>query len=477
MMKKKYNFLNLLLLTALIVSSCKKMVQVPEPSISVNAGNVYKTDATAKLALNRIYIGWSSPGLTSESGPSAFITYRCGLESDDFNYLQSAGGRAQNYYQNSLTSSIKGYWQDGFGSIQTINAVIEGVTNSNSLTPSVKENLVGQAKFLRAFVYFYLVNLYGDVPIILTTDYKLNTESSRQSTNSVYQRIILDLIDAESLLPDRFEDYDGNSTSERSLPTKWAAKALLARIYLYTKDYVNALNKATEVIDRSDLFELVSLNDVFKKNSRESIWQLQPVNSGWNTEDGKTFIIPSTGPDRDHPISLSASLMNSFELGDQRPKVWTASYTNVNVTPNITYNYSYKYKSATQGNVITEYTNVFRLSELYIIRAECRAFVESGVGSAISDLNIIRNRAGLANYSGGSDQLSITGAILKERRVEFFCEWGHRWLDLKRVGKIDEVMSAATVTKGGTWQSYKQFWPLPTNDLLFGPNLKQNTGY
>jgi hypothetical protein len=131
---------------------------------------------------------------------------------------------------------------------------------------------------------------------------------------------------------------------------------------------------------------------------------------------------------------------------------------------------------------MTEYFMVLRLGEQYLIRAEARA-KQGNIGGAQSDLNVIRNRAGLPNTTA-SDEASLITAILKERRVELFCEWGHRWFDLKRLGKIDEVMNIVTPIKSnGTvqWQSYKALYPLPLGDLFINniqnPYLTQNPGY
>ena len=113
-----------------------------------------------------------------------------------------------------------------------------------------------------------------------------------------------------------------------------------------------------------------------------------------------------------------------------------------------------------------------------MIRAEARAQI-GNISGAQSDLNTVRNRAGLADTPAG-DQASLLAAILDERRHELFSEWGHRWFDLKRTGKIDEVMSLVTPIKSGgvtTWHSYQQLYPLPLSELQRAPNLVQNSGY
>ena len=114
-----------------------------------------------------------------------------------------------------------------------------------------------------------------------------------------------------------------------------------------------------------------------------------------------------------------------------------------------------------------------------MIQAEARAQQDNFAG-ALNDLNTIRSRAGLGPVTT-SDKTTLLNAILHERQVELFMELGHRWFDLKRTGKIDEVMNIATPIKSNganTWQSYQQLYPIPYNsDLTKAPNLTQNEGY
>jgi hypothetical protein len=145
----------------------------------------------------------------------------------------------------------------------------------------------------------------------------------------------------------------------------------------------------------------------------------------------------------------------------------------------VTYYYPFKYKIDSLGAPVSEYEMVLRLGEQYLIRAEAEANGTGGTGAAISDLNVIRNRAGLPNYSGASDPTSVSNAIYHERQVELFTEWGHRWLDLKRTGMVDTVMGTggACAAKGGTWNTNWQWYPISLYELQHDPNLQQNSGY
>ncbi|KAH0536075.1 hypothetical protein FGG08_007024 [Glutinoglossum americanum] len=304
-----------------------------------------------------------------------------------------------------------------------------------------------------------------------------NSSLIRSPKVQVLEQVISDLKDAQSMLSMNYIDgklqaYSGGSI-ERLRPTFWAATALLARAYLYKSDYVGAEAQANSLINNGTVYKFASLDSVFLKNSTEAIWQLQPVNAGHNTEDAWVMVLPSTGPTTSYPVYLNQNLLSAFEPNDKRKVKWVNSVT----SGIITYSYPYKYKSATLNASITEYLMVLRLAEQYLIRAEARA-QQGNTSGALSDLNAIRARATLDPFVT-TDKATLLAAILHERQVELFTEWGHRWLDLKRFGAIDAVMSIVTPQKANNapWQSYQQLYPVPVADILLDPNLSQNDKY
>jgi len=392
------------------------------------------------------------------------------------------------YYLNALTNqNMTVNTGEIYSTIYIANAAIEGLTASDRLTPSVKRQLLGETKFMRGFCYFYLVNLYGDVPLVLTTDYKINTNMSKSSKAMVYAQIITDLKEAQNLLSDKYLKGDAMTAynpgaEERVRPTKWAATAMLARAYLYEGDWSNAEKEATTVIDHISLYKMTDLQNTFLKNNPEAIWQLQPVILGANTYDAYYFVLPSSGPSATgrNAFYLSPHLTDSFEANDLRKKEWVNSVT----VSGVKYYYPFKYKVTDQNAELTEYTMVLRLSEQYLIRAEAR-IRNHNMEQGIADLNLIRKRATdqregsgqLAQLSTSLSQDDALKAVLHERQVELFMEWGHRWLDLKRMGYVDEVMATVTKEKGGTWNTNWQLYPFSRLDLERDPNLIQNPGY
>jgi len=459
-----------------VLASCKKLVTISTPPGNVNSDNVYNSDATAIGAVTNIYAAMSTSNLPG--GGVTSMNLFPGLSADEFSlYSGTTNSAVYYYYTNSLSSinlNSPDFWAAFYGMIFDVNAALEGISTSSGLTASVKQQLSGEMLFMRAFCYFYLVNLYGDVPLVLTTNYNTNAGLPRTSKTIVYQQIISDLKNAENVLSQTYLDGTLLSTSpERVRPTKWAACALLSRVYLYTGDYTDAETQTSAVIGNSSLFSLTALDSVFLKNSSEAIWQLQPVNAGWNTEDAKIFILPASGPNATGVNSyfLSPQLLSSFENSDSRRTHWIDSVS----VDGSTYYYPFKYKSATFNNPVTEYEAVFRLSEQYLIRAEARA-QQSNISGAQADLDTIRSRAGLPG-TAAYDLTTLLAAILHERQVELFTEWGHRWLDLKRTGNVDIVMPVVAAEKGGAWNTEYQWYPISRTQLQFDVKLVQNAGY
>lgn len=477
------SFLPIILAIHLIVvqTGCRKFVEPEAPQTSISGANVYKSDVTAIAVLNGLYAQLANS--TPFAGSNG-ISVLSGLSADELTLTGNvSNAKLIAYYRNQLRTATNqsfgiDYWFEAYNNIFTCNAAVEGLDESNSLTLAVKTQLLGEAKFMRALLYFYMVNLYGDAPLVLSTSPSDNIRALRSPRQKIYEQIVADLKDAQSSLSSSFLDASLlKSTSERVRPTKWVATALLARTYLYMNQYSNAEEEASKVIGNATQFSLAAINGVFLKNSSEAIWQLQPVNSGRNTEDGFLFILPPSGPNAsNNPVYLSAQQLAAFEPGDLRRKAggWVDSV----IAGGTTYYYPAKYRATTMsGSSFTEYQMVLRLSEQYLIRAEARARTNNTQG-AKDDLNMIRGRAGLLGTSA-NDQSSLLTAISKERQVELFTELGQRWLDLKRTGKVDAVMTVVTPLKanGAAWQSYQQLYPIPFSDIQRNPNLVQNGGY
>lgn len=462
---------NIFIVLLLSAAGCKNAVEIPTPSTSLVGSNVYADPKTATAVLTGIYDNMHANSGFAD-GTQAITTYM-GTAADEMkNYY--VGTAAKQFYQNALSESPGTYfWAQFFKYIYVANNAIEGLNKSTALSQDVKQQLLGEALFSRAFMNFYAVNLYGDIPLVTTTDYQANNVVARTPQADVYKAIITDLLSAQSMLTDDYKDANNQLTDTKIRPNKAAATALLARTYLYTGDWKNAELQSTSLIENSN-YTLEPLANAFLIGSSEAIWQLAAANTSFtNTIDAYYFVMKTT-PGTNHHITLSTQLLNAFEAGDNRRTQWVGTFTKGGVT----YYYPYKYRNNQTGSAPTEYLVVLRLAEQYLIRAEARA--QLGEANATDDLNTIRNRAGLNNYAGPTDKNSLLAAILHERQIELMAEWGHRWFDLKRTGNLDAVMGGANgvcAAKGGTWSSDWALLPLPVSEITINPNLKQNHGY
>lgn len=475
----------MILFFSMFFTSCKKFVEVGGPKTSLSIKNVYNNNASAIGVLTSLY---SNLSIRAINAPGELVSLSCiaGLSADELTLYPAANdGDLSAYYENKLTNLSSDYWKTTYKRIYVVNEALEALPLSTGLTPAVKKQLLGEARFMRAFYYFYLVNLYGDVPLVLTTDYSINALIAKSPKDQVYQQIISDLKEAQNLLSDQYLEADcitvyPRGAEERIRPTKWAAVALLARVYTYESEWANAEAEANLILANASQYSLVPLNQVFLKNNPEAIWQLQPISAGYNTADAYLFILPSTGPGPLNPVFLNDDLVNSFEPGDQRKSNWIGRV----IANSTIYNFADKYKVTPSGaynSPVSEYNTVMRLAEQVLIRAEARAHLNN-LGGAIMDIDQIRGRAGLpliAAVNPGINQLDLIAEVLRQRELEFFTEWGHRWLDLKRTGNIDAVMGIATPQKsnGGLWKSYQQLYPIPLDELNKNPNLTATPGY
>jgi starch-binding outer membrane protein, SusD/RagB family len=455
---KRYGFCYFLFL----LISCKKFIEVPPPVDQLTTSAVFSNDETANAAALGMYSDIMR--LNNYIGNGGMTIY-CGLSADELS-TTSLNSTYEPFRANALVPTnstlLTFIWQKAFFHIYQANALLENLDRSQVISEKLKNQLKGEALFIRSFFHFYLANLFGKIPLVTTTDYKVNSSITQSDLQAIYGQIITDLKKAEDLLPEKY------SNSEKVRPNKWAAAAFLARVYLYSKDWVDAEHEASEVID-SKAYRMNALSSVFLPNSDEAILQwIPPITQIFNSAEGFAFIPANTTT---VPLFvLSKNLKDSFEAGDGRLVSWVRSIT-INGT---TYNYPYKYKvrSGTAGAQKSEYNMVLRLAEQYLIRAEARA-EQNNLSGAMDDLNTVRTRAGLPVRSLNS-QVEILNAIEKERQIEFFAEWGHRFFDLKRTGMADGVLS---VEKSPSWQSTDTLYPVPQAEIDKNPSLKQNPGY
>lgn len=443
-----------------LAQGCTKFLE-PEYRTQVGLKDVFANDANLEIALTGLYTNL----IHENSGFSGAITRMSGFSASELRYAFNDGIIEQfiNHDVQPNNSQILQYWNAIYKDIYNSNSIIEGCEASTGLTPGFKKQAIGEAKFIRAFSHFYLINLFGDVPLITVTNKDVTGLMPRTPVAEVYQQIVADLKDAYNILAPDYSFVGG----KRIRVNKWAAAALLARVYLFMKDYVNAESLASDVIANNALYQLdTNLDNVFKKNNGESILQMERAFN--NTGEGDSFLFYFKVLGFADNI-MTDDLVGSFESNDERTSKWMA-FALFGYIP-------YKYKSPDTN----EENYVFlRLAEQYLIRAEARV-QQNKFSEAQTDINTLRTRSGLAEINNMIDKSSSMIAIENEKRHEFFCEWGHRWFDLKRwpslrsngKSRADDILGAINPE----WESTDQLYPIPEDAIFKNPNLTQNPGY
>lgn len=351
------------------------------------------------------------------------------------------------------------------------NAIYVGINRANNLianVPSVddpafnKESVLGQARFLRAYHYFNLINYFGGSPsgfgnnglgVPLRTTPTLTPGDAdptpRASEAEVIAQVLEDLDFAIANLPESFAGAAGKGRATRS-----AAIALKSRVQLYQNNYQDAADLAGQVIE-TERFELVdNYQDIYEqRNTAESIWELQF--DAVNSNSIAFFWLPTSLGGRNE-VSPATNLAVAHEEGDERLE------TNV-----LTTTYTGKYTRISDG---TDHVMLIRYAEVLLNRAEALARI-GGVENmleATALLNEVRDRAELAPVAELTQE-ALIDAILKERRIELANE-GHRWFDLRRTGRAAEVL--------GITDPNRLRWPIPQREILNSEDLvEQNPGY
>jgi hypothetical protein len=349
----------------------------------------------------------------------------------------------------------------------------------------LKTRYEAEAKFLRGYFYFNLVRLFGDVQLV-TTEFSDPNEGhgiQRTSASKVYEQIISDLSFAEANLPETI------GAAEAGRASRWAAKALLGKVYLTQKNYASAATKLNEVI-ASGQFNVTantyaavfSPSTSFAANKdvilavqyksgnigqgsniwNSSIpWGVGLSNTVWGVASG-------TGDGYFRP---TLELEQSYEAGDLRKAASMAtSYQNGSTTVQERYPVKYRQNGIVFGDADVDYP-ILRYADVLLMYAE--ALTEQNQAAvAIPFINQVRARAGLAARPTTLTQDETRLLIEKERRSEFAFE-GHRWFDLVRTGRYLPVMTS----KGYATKEFHKLFPIPQRETDLNSSLGQNLGY
>lgn len=448
----------IILLSVISLFSCKKFVEIDAPGDRITTEATFSDNATAIAAVNNIY---ARLAITRPSFAFGGLSCYLGMYADEM-YTTNTTTNLQDIANNNLSTDnsfiASNFWRDTYEPLYRINLCIENLKDNTSISKATQKQLLGECYFLRAFCYWYLVNLFGDVPLVLNSNYENSALMARNPSTEVNEQIYADLIASRGLLTNAYP------TNTKLRVNRLVATSLLSRFCLYQQRWQEAADYASEVIS-SNVYSLENLvTNVFLVGSTEAQWQLNLDGQVINTSEANMFVPSSLATIR--PVyPLNNTLVAAFETGDSRRVNWVGSKT----VSGVLYYYPFKYKIKT-STTKAEHQVVFRLAEQYLIRAEANARLNRRT-EARNDLNKIRNRANLSSITS-DEQSVLIDAVAKERRIEFFAENGHRWLDLKRAGKLNDALNY----KAG-WNITDQLFPIPLTEIQVNINLTQNPGY
>jgi hypothetical protein len=376
--------------------------------------------------------------------------------SSDAQWSGTYEGPTQVYQKNMLVDNENATvtWLDAYSAINVTNNVLSAL---NIVEDSNKDRVEGEAKFLRGAIYFQMVRLYAPdynedpnaagVPIVLEPTGVIDESDniSRNTVQQVYDQVLSDLSDAESLLP----------ATNGVFATSFAAKAMLARVYLHMGEYADARAMAHDVITNGGFSLVGNYADAFNNsntNTSEDIFATQ-VTSQDGVNNLHTFYASQQYGGRGD-IEIQQQHLDRYEASDDRLALF---YTDPITGETRTGKWQNQY-----GNV-----NVIRLAEMYLIRAEANFRLGAPfTGQApYEDLNELRSRANASTYTA-LDNITLQD-ILEERVLELAYE-GHFLFDIKRTGG-----SVGSIS----WDADNLVFPIPQREMDANPNLTQNDGY
>ncbi|MEN8138405.1 MAG: RagB/SusD family nutrient uptake outer membrane protein [Bacteroidota bacterium] len=481
-------YIFLLVISTLIFQSCTKFLELEPVSITTTE-NSYDSAEDFEAALIAVYsllhseyFIWDNILLSDVRSDNCYAGPPDDVDIFAYDQLTIEANNSRVFLN----------WSDFYKGISRANLIIQKIGRVNGFDGDRKNEIIGEAKFLRALFYFQLTKLYGGVPIVKDMgSIELNEiQVPRNTEREVYDFIVKDLENASVLLPVTFQPIDGRAT-------KGAADALLAKAWAQrsNRDYLKVIEYCDKVIESTAGYSLLSdyrsLFDGENYNNSESIFEIQYLvgNSTQGNWGPQLFLPPSiTGDHWRKYATPSVNLVNAFiekqdtirfeasiiwEKVSWIDEYWSPSYKLSEVP------FVYKQKHA-DGWHSGDQFYLLRLADILLLKAEAMAYMGEGdMGRSI--LNKIRNRAGLTDTNVLDDDL--LKAIIEERRLELAFE-GHRWDDMVRNGIVVSTMNHVQELNriNSEYVEYnmehnKILLPIPLQEIERNQKLEQNPGY
>jgi hypothetical protein len=460
---------------AMFLFSCSESFLDLAPISNSNANNFYKTTADFDLAVNAAYAT-----LYKFFGPVGGPSYCAEQMSDNCTMYNIAGIQAdkwafKDYSLNPSNTEVYRLWQEDYNCLYNINIVLDKIETA-SVSDTYKEQVKAQMMFLRGLYYFYMAQMWGDLPLVTspvtaTDSYKI----LRSPVADVYKLVVSDLTYAASKLP------AASAVTKVGNASKGAALSLLGKVYLVLGDKTSAASVLQQVYD-SKQYQLLpsyaSLWVVANKNTQESIFEIQYKGGVGNPYSAyfdnfcptENFTITNYGGGMN---MVTDDLFKEYETGDPRrdASIDTGYTKKSGVFVAIKFPAKWLDLASNTGSGV-EYAN----NNFMVIRyADVLLMLSEATGDA-TYLNQVRARVGLAGFgtAGYPSALypTLDKAIEHERRLELALEF-HRWFDLKRTNRAVTVLTA----KGKAVTADKLLLPIPEIVRTQNPAITQNAAY
>lgn len=488
---KTYSFI-LISIGMLLFISCKKfLAEDPENVVAIT--NFYQTENDAIAAVNAIYgyLNSTSTGSTAGVYHSTFWVI-AGCASDEMNnqsVFTPDIDQISKFSESPINNALQETWTMHYKAITLANIAIARIPLID-MDPVLRARLVNESHFLRGLLYFDMVRMFANIPLVLAEEEPLLPPASKP--DEIYNQIILDLTAAENL-PDSYPPGEG-----RGRATKGAAKAILAKVYLTLERWQDAANKSMEIIQSNQYQLWDDFAEVFKLSSRggkEAVFSVGFGDGGgaisfWEAGQFNVRLLPpelsAEGVQNAQGWQTpTQNLFDTYDVLDRRREVtFITQIHNPDGTVTTIAPYIQKYwdrEAEPFGNESSNDYPVIRYADVLLMYAEAENEL-GNIEESLTYLNSIRKRArfdGSVYQNTTPDYVNLTQqecreAILKERRMEFVAE-GQRWFDLVRTNTLEMLVPIA---KPGIVPQVKNYlFPIPQREIDLNPNLKQNPGY
>lgn len=481
----KYYKLTATILLLLILVSCSSDFLVESPESSISTQDFFKSAGDAETALNSIY----------GSLQDQFSDFQLTLATTDDGFSASGAGNAQvqsmwRYTFDATNDRVfSTFWGSQYKIINYTNLSIDRIP-SIDMDENLKNNYIGEARFLRAFSYFKLVRFWGEIPLItMPTETVEGVKVTKSSVEAVYNQIIEDLTFASINLFEKGATVKGRASKE-------AAQALLAEVYLTLGDWQMAQQQTKAIINSGNFNLVPNFKDLFTastESNEEIIMAYQ-----YSAMDGfgypsKTYLPKDKIPGWRglNAFAPTQDLWDSYEANDLRRDVTmftTFKEANGNIIQ-IGAPWFRKFWDMETDNTDNAGIDVpiSRYADVLLMHAEASNEASGPSAEAINMVNMVRRRGYGLNINtvssidlpSGISQDNFRVAIWKERRWELAGEY-HRWFDLKRTNRLASVVGAWLNSVPGTSPfdpSKHLLFPIPETELDANPNLTQNPGW